>query len=134
MNNYRKIVEDSIGRKLSFSEIIHHKDGNQHNNSPNNLEITDGREHRKKQHLTSRDWELVVKRLIRDERINIGETLNNNLSLFFTERQKEIIYRKIYGLPLSKTEKEYFSREIRKKLVGLANPALHQICIGIVCA
>lgn len=36
---HREIVEQSLGRKLTNLEIIHHKDGNKHNNIISNLEI-----------------------------------------------------------------------------------------------
>jgi hypothetical protein len=36
---YRKVVEDFIGRKLTSSEVVHHIDCNRNNNSINNLMI-----------------------------------------------------------------------------------------------
>lgn len=38
-------MEEKLGRKLSSDEIVHHKDGNKLNNNPDNLEITNRREH-----------------------------------------------------------------------------------------
>lgn len=47
--NYRKIVEKNLKRKLKPSEIVHHIDGNQHNNSLLNLEVVQSQsEHTKK--------------------------------------------------------------------------------------
>jgi hypothetical protein len=47
--------------------------------------------------------------------------LKDKLSLFFTDRQLEIIYKKYDGEILTKTEKEYYSRSIKKKLQALAD-------------
>jgi hypothetical protein len=43
---HRLVAEKILGRRLKGTEIIHHKDGNKTNNSPDNLEILDKREHR----------------------------------------------------------------------------------------
>ena len=50
------------------------------------------------------------------------------IDVFFTKRQKEIIYMKFLGEPLTKTEREYFSRVMKKRLKAIAHPALHKIC------
>ena len=49
------------------------------------------------------------------------------LSQIFSPGQKEILLKKLNGEVLSKTEKEYFSRTIRKKVAALANEKLHQL-------
>jgi uncharacterized protein with von Willebrand factor type A (vWA) domain len=49
------------------------------------------------------------------------------LSQLFSSKQKELFKKKLEGLPLNKTEKEYYSRTVRKKLSALANPELHRL-------
>lgn len=42
---HRVIAEQKIGRRLFENEIVHHKDENRWNNSPDNLEVMDRAEH-----------------------------------------------------------------------------------------
>lgn len=49
------------------------------------------------------------------------------LSEVFAPRQKELLRRKLEGKPLSKTEKEYFSRVVKKRLKALASEDLHRM-------
>ncbi len=49
-----------------------------------------------------------------------------SLSQMFSPKQKEEFKKKLEGLPLTKTEAEYFSRRVKKKLAALANSELHQ--------
>lgn len=44
-HEHRVIMEKILGRKLSSEEIVHHIDGNQHNNDPENLKIVTHSEH-----------------------------------------------------------------------------------------
>jgi len=44
---HRYLVEKEIGRELLSSEIVHHKDGNKHNNVIDNLEVISRGEHLK---------------------------------------------------------------------------------------
>jgi len=48
------------------------------------------------------------------------------LSEFFTPRQKELLVKRQQGETFTKTEREYFSRVIRKRLRALASEELHQ--------
>ncbi len=49
------------------------------------------------------------------------------LSLLLTPRQKELVYKRLRGEKLTKTEREYFSRVVKKKLLALADPDLHRL-------
>ena len=55
--------------------------------------------------------------------------LNLHLSTLFPPKQKELVLKKLKGEPLSKTEKEYFSRVVKKKLEALANSELRKIAL-----
>ncbi|MFH0948167.1 MAG: hypothetical protein V1833_04120 [Elusimicrobiota bacterium] len=47
------------------------------------------------------------------------------LSQVFSPKQKDLFYKKLKNEKLTKTEKEYFSRTVKKKLLALANNELH---------
>lgn len=49
------------------------------------------------------------------------------LSQVFSPKQKELFFKKLKGERLTKTEREYFSRAVKKKLLALANPELHRL-------
>ena len=132
--NYRKIVEKNIGRKLKSFEIVHHIDCDQNNNNIENLEIIKGQSnHIKCKHLKEEDWVKKLSVYLEKDIDYRAESLNNKLNLFFTSRQKQIIFRKLNNQVLSKTEKEYYSRVIKKKLSALANPFLHEVACIIMC-
>lgn len=38
-HEHRRVMEEKLGRKLHSKEIVHHIDGNKHNNLPENLEL-----------------------------------------------------------------------------------------------
>ncbi len=44
-HEHRVVAERMLGRPLVKGEIVHHKDGNKHNNSPDNLEVMTQSEH-----------------------------------------------------------------------------------------
>lgn len=44
-HEHRIVAEEMLGRPLKKGEIVHHKDGNKQNNSPENLEIMTQSEH-----------------------------------------------------------------------------------------
>lgn len=44
-HQHRIVAEQMLGRLLVKGEIVHHKDGNKHNNSPENLEVMKQGEH-----------------------------------------------------------------------------------------
>jgi hypothetical protein len=53
------------------------------------------------------------------------------LSTLFPPKQKELILKKLKGDLLSKTEQEYYSRVVKKKLEGLANSELRKIALTL---
>ena len=57
--------------------------------------------------------------------------LDLHLSILFPPKQKELILKKLKGKALSKTEQEYYSRVVKKKLEGLANSELRKIALAL---
>jgi hypothetical protein len=57
--------------------------------------------------------------------------LDLHLSTLFPPKQKELILKKLKGDSLSKTEQEYYSRTVKKKLEGLANSELRKIALAL---
>jgi len=133
MANYRQIMEKKIGRKLKSSEIVHHKDGNNENNHPSNLQLISSiKNHNKipkKKRKISKDN--IIDLMEQNNQLKI-ESFSIALKQIFTPYQIEIIIKKSYNKPLSKTDKEVFSRVIRKKLVALANNQLFQLSQQII--
>jgi len=54
-------------------------------------------------------------------------SLEYALSQVFSPKQKELFKKKLNGEPLNKTEREYYSRAVKKKVSALANPNLHRL-------
>jgi hypothetical protein len=53
--------------------------------------------------------------------------LNLHLITLFPLKQKKIVLKKYQGQPLTKTEQEYFSRKIKKKLEAISSSGLGKI-------
>jgi len=49
VEEHRYVMENKIGRRLGAAEVVHHIDGNKHNNEISNLEIV-GRVHHARHH------------------------------------------------------------------------------------
>ena len=54
-------------------------------------------------------------------------SLEYALSQVFSPKQKELFKKRLEGLSLTKTEQEYYSRTVKKKVVALANSELHSL-------
>lgn len=54
------------------------------------------------------------------------------MSQIFTPRQKELFFKKLRQEKLTKTESEYFSRVIKKKILALSNAELHGLARKII--
>lgn len=57
--------------------------------------------------------------------------LNLHLSTLFPPKQKELVIKKLNGGPFTKTEQEYYSRIVKKKLEALANSEIRKIALAL---
>lgn len=53
------------------------------------------------------------------------------MSRIFTKRQKVIFMKKLNNEKMTKTEKEYYSRIIKKKVTALSNKKLHELAVKL---
>jgi hypothetical protein len=53
--------------------------------------------------------------------------LERFLDLLFSDKQKELVYNRLKGRHLTKTEREYYSRVVKKKLVAIADPEMQEL-------
>jgi hypothetical protein len=49
----------------------------------------------------------------------------------FSPKQKELVFKKYNEEPLTKTEQEYYSRVVKKKIMALANSELRRIATAL---
>ena len=61
-----------------------------------------------------------------------GFGLEYAMSQIFTLRQKDLFFKKLRGEKLTKTEKEYFSRVVKRKAAALANADLHHLAAKLL--
>ncbi len=54
------------------------------------------------------------------------------MSQVFSKKQKELFLKKLKGEKLAKTEREYYSRVVKKKVLALANSDLHKLAARLV--
>jgi len=57
--------------------------------------------------------------------------LNLHLSTLFSPKQKELVFKKYNKESLTKTEQEYYSRVVKKKIMALANSELRRIATAL---
>jgi len=71
--------------------------------------------------------------LRRNEELRRLSTVKEDMGLeyamaqVFSPRQKELFLKRLRNEKMTKTEKEYFSRVVKKKLTALANQELHRL-------
>lgn len=54
------------------------------------------------------------------------------MSQIFSKKQRELFLKKLRGEKMTKTEKEYYSRSVKKKVLALANPDLHKLASRLI--
>ena len=57
--------------------------------------------------------------------------LNYYLSTLFAPKQKELVLKKYHGESLNKTEQEYFSRKVKKKLEAMINKEVMKVAAAL---
>jgi hypothetical protein len=90
---HRIIMELNVGRKLTTSELVHHKNGNIKDNRIENLEIISRAEHAKLHHAGKRQpavWKRLIARLARERFLN----MTNEEKLMRSEKIKAGIKRR----------------------------------------
>jgi hypothetical protein len=60
--------------------------------------------------------------------------LGARLELLFSEKQKELIFKKVKQQPMTKTEREYYSRVVKKKLAAIAAPEIQELATALTQA
>jgi hypothetical protein len=53
------------------------------------------------------------------------------LSQVFSPKQKELFLKRLKNEKMTKTEREYYSRAVKKKVEALANPELHKLALEV---
>jgi hypothetical protein len=53
--------------------------------------------------------------------------LEGHLRLLFSDKQAELVFKRLKREPFTKTEREYFSRVVRKKLAAIADPEIQAL-------
>jgi hypothetical protein len=53
--------------------------------------------------------------------------LDRFLDLLFPDKQKELVYKRLQGRHLTKTEREYYSRVVKKKLAAIADAEMQAL-------
>ena len=69
----------------------------------------------------------------RDETpLSLSKTLDVYLDRIFSAKQKELVFKKREGRRFTKTEREYFSRIVKKKLEAIANEEVVGLARGLI--
>ncbi|MFO7985560.1 MAG: hypothetical protein R6U38_06815 [Desulfatiglandaceae bacterium] len=58
--------------------------------------------------------------------------LHRRLSILFSPKQEELIMKKLKGAKFSKTEREYYSRVVKKKLQALADKSVQELVTKLI--
>jgi hypothetical protein len=59
-------------------------------------------------------------------------SLEYALSQIFPPKQKSLFFKKLRGEKMTKTEREYYSRQVKKKVMALSNSKLHRLARKIL--
>ncbi|MBW1909756.1 MAG: hypothetical protein JRJ11_09490 [Deltaproteobacteria bacterium] len=62
-----------------------------------------------------------------EEKASRLRSLHLHLNPLFPRKQKELVLKRLKGEPFTKTEREYYSRVVKKKLEALASNEIREI-------
>jgi hypothetical protein len=65
------------------------------------------------------------------DRLERSADLDASLDRLFSPKQKDLVFKKLNGEAFTKTEREYYSRVVRKKLLSIANEQVSRIAIKL---
>lgn len=105
IDEHRYIMEQKLGRKLGFNEIVHHKDEDKSNNDPNNLELKDRSDH-SREHSKGRKASKETKLALSKAKKGKAHHWQRKLT------QEDVEYIKANYIPRSK---EYGTRALARK-------------------
>ncbi len=57
--------------------------------------------------------------------------LDASLDRLFSPKQKDLVFKKLHGEAFTKTEREYYSRVVRKKLLSIADAQVNHIAVRL---
>ncbi|MBW2469534.1 MAG: hypothetical protein JRE88_07145 [Deltaproteobacteria bacterium] len=65
------------------------------------------------------------------DKLERSADLDASLDRLFSPKQKDLVFKKLNGEAFTKTEREYYSRVVRKKLLSIANEQVSRIAIKL---
>ncbi|MGD2097851.1 MAG: hypothetical protein PVG35_09735 [Desulfobacterales bacterium] len=65
------------------------------------------------------------------DQIERSAELDARLDRLFSPKQKDLVFKKLNGKAFTKTEREYYSRVVRKKLLSIADSKVNRIAIKL---
>jgi hypothetical protein len=65
------------------------------------------------------------------DKMELSAELDASLDRLFSPKQKDLVFKKLNGEAFTKTEREYYSRIVRKKLLSIADARVNRIAIKL---
>jgi hypothetical protein len=65
------------------------------------------------------------------EKLERSAELDASLDRLFSPKQKDLVFKRLNGDAFTKTEREYYSRVVRKKLLSIANEQVNRLAIKL---
>lgn len=118
IDEHRRIMQEYLGRELTFDEIVHHKDGDKSNNELSNLQLMTRSEHSRMHNLENKSYEHMLK-----------EEFNKNKSERFLNH-KSISKRVGRYSREGELLQEYLSTKDAERKDGYNNAHISSCCNG----